>query len=154
MEQCLRILLADDDADDRYFFKEIMKDSPIKNKVITVVNGEKLMLYLIKTINNLPHILFLDINMPCKNGLECLTEIKRDNKLMNIPVIILTTSKPYDLLVNDLYEGGAHYFVQKISIEDLRNNLHFLIQHLINEEFKRPNKELFVFEYSTCKLSY
>ncbi|MBC8048251.1 MAG: response regulator, partial [Fimbriimonadaceae bacterium] len=82
----INVLLADDDKDDRYFFDKALKQIPIATHLKTVADGEKLMDYLLKNDVPLPDVLFLDLNMPRKNGSECLAEIKRNEKLKEIPV--------------------------------------------------------------------
>lgn len=112
--QKLDILLADDDTDDCLFFKDALEGMPVFTKFTTVHNGEQLMQLLNNKKNVLPHILFLDLNMPRKNGFECLAEIKQQAKLHNLPVIIFSTSFENEV-VNRLYENGAQYFIRKPS---------------------------------------
>lgn len=92
----LHILLADDDIDDRFFFDKALKEIPIANHLTTVNNGEQLMNYLIENSEHLPDVLFLDLSMPRKTGFECLSEIKENEKLKDLPVIMLSTSFPRD----------------------------------------------------------
>ena len=63
------ILLADDDADDRQFFIEAMSDLKMRNRLTVFKNGQELMDYLEHPETTVPHILFLDLNMPCKTGI-------------------------------------------------------------------------------------
>ena len=106
------ILLADDDEDDCLFFKEALTDLFIPASVNMVSNGVELMRYLESNLNNLPNVLFMDLNMPRKTGYECLSEIKKHEKLMHLPVIIFSTS--YNAEMADLlYEVGANYYVRK-----------------------------------------
>lgn len=106
-----KILLADDDEDDRAFFKEALDELLIPVNLTTVKDGVELMDYLSQS-NNLPDILFLDLNMPRKSGFECLTEIKKIDKLKHLAVIIFSTS--LDLKIIDvMYENGARYYIQK-----------------------------------------
>lgn len=77
----LNILLADDDSDDCLFFKEALRELLLSTNLTTVHDGEQLMQLLTNETNVLPHVLFLDLNMPRKNGFECLTEIKLSKKL-------------------------------------------------------------------------
>ncbi len=108
----LKILLADDDADDCFFFKEALSALPLPIHLTTVNDGEQLMDLLTNETNELPHVLFLDINMPRKNGFECLTEIKLNKMFRQFTVIIFSTSFNMDY-VNTLYQIGVHYFIRK-----------------------------------------
>ena len=107
----LNILLADDDIDDCAFFKKAVEDFPISTYCTAVHDGEQLMKQLTKK-NNLADVLFLDLNMPRKNGFECLKEIKLNKKLKQLPVIIFSTSFEQEV-VNALYENGAQHFIRK-----------------------------------------
>jgi CheY-like chemotaxis protein len=114
----LHIILADDDIDDRFFFEKALKEIPIPNRLTTVRDGEELMNYLHANPNQLPDVLFLDLSMPRKTGFECLTEIKEDEKLKHLPVIMLSTSFPRDNkyeqnIINMLYTIGAMDYIRK-----------------------------------------
>ena len=76
-KEYISIVLADDDSDDRMFFKDAFEELKIKTKVKTFTNGVELMNYLNIEDTVLPNVLFLDLNMPKKNGFECLKEIKK-----------------------------------------------------------------------------
>jgi CheY-like chemotaxis protein len=108
----LNILLADDDKDDCLFFKMALDALTIPTRLVTVVDGEKLMAYLSENTGQLPDVLFLDLNMPRKNGFECLAEIKLNRDLKHLPVIIFSTSFEQEV-VNLLYQNGAQYFMRK-----------------------------------------
>jgi CheY-like chemotaxis protein len=84
----LNILLADDDLDDCIFFKEAVGELMLSANLKVVHDGEQLMQLLISETSELPDVLFLDLNMPRKNGFECLTEIKLDPRLKQLPIII------------------------------------------------------------------
>ena len=71
----MNILLADDDADDCFFFEKALREIPMATQLTTVNDGERLMDHLSKNMEQLPDVLFLDLNMPRKSGFECLTEI-------------------------------------------------------------------------------
>ncbi len=72
----LNLLLADDDTDDCFFFKEALEELPVSAKFTFVNDGVQLMQLLIVNDTSLADALFLDLNMPRKNGFECLSEIK------------------------------------------------------------------------------
>lgn len=110
----LNILLADDDADDCLFFKQALDGfNPTPN--LSIVNdGEQLMEYLTANSANLPHVLFLDINMPRKNGIECLAEIRQNVKLKDLSVVMVSTSNSWDT-INQLFKSGTHIYIHKPS---------------------------------------
>ena len=110
----LNILLADDDMDDCRFFKEALEALPLTTKLTTVNNGEELMTYLLENTDHQPHVLFLDINMPRKNGFECLSEIKHHDKLKDLPVVMFSTSNAQDK-INILFNTGADVYIRKPS---------------------------------------
>jgi len=77
-KNALHILLADDDEDDRLFFKDAFEEVKVQTKVEFVFDGLQLMDHLMNPDTKLPDILFLDLNMPKKTGKECLIEIKKN----------------------------------------------------------------------------
>jgi CheY-like chemotaxis protein len=114
----IRILLADDDKDDRFFFEKALSADSISSELVTVHDGEHLMKYLAENVKRLPDVLFLDLNMPRKNGFECLTEIKESKPFKKIPVVMFSTSYPrdknYELnMITMLYKIGAIDFIRK-----------------------------------------
>ena len=140
----LKILLADDDTDDCLFFKDALEGIPISIEFTAVHDGEQLMQFLNNETNPLPQILFLDLNMPRKNGFECLAEIKQNKKLDAIPVVIFSTSFEKEV-VSKLYENGAKYFIRKPSefLQFKKIILHVLTL-LFQENISQPAKENFV----------
>ena len=108
----IHLLLADDDKDDCLFFAEALEELPLSTHLTTVHDGEQLMQFLTKKAEQLPHVLFLDLNIPRKNGLECLAEIRLNKKLKGLFVIIFSTSSEQDI-VNMLYKNGAHHYIRK-----------------------------------------
>jgi CheY-like chemotaxis protein len=108
----LNILLADDDTDDCIFFKKALEELQLSTNLTIVYDGEQLMQLLTKETNELPHVLFLDINMPRKNGFECLSEIKTNNRLKALPVVMFSTSYSQDK-VSLLFKIGAHVYIHK-----------------------------------------
>ena len=108
----VNLLLADDDTDDRIFFKDALQDLSIKAALYTVEDGVELMNFLTSEATILPDLLFLDINMPRKNGFECLAEIKSSTKLKELPVIVFSTSLDREV-ADKFYDKGAHYYIRK-----------------------------------------
>ena len=114
----LNILLADDDADDRSFFEKALKEIPIDTRLTTVNDGEQLMDSLSQNTEQLPDVLFLDLSMPRKGGFECLTEMKNNLKLKDIPVVMFSTSYTQDFnyelgMIGVLYKIGVQDYIRK-----------------------------------------
>ena len=106
------LLLADDDPDDCFFFMKALEELPYTISLTTVNDGEQLMKLLTTIRGPLPDTLFLDLNMPRKSGFECLSEIKEDEKLKSMPVIIYSTSLDH-AVAEILYQKGAHSYIRK-----------------------------------------
>lgn len=117
------LLLADDDADDRGIFKDALDELPDTGKLETVNDGAELMQYLHDTPDDLPDVLFLDLNMPRKTGSECLMEIKAHDKLKKLIVIIFSTT--FDVnTISALYDQGANFYMSKpASFSELKNKI-------------------------------
>ena len=140
----LKILLADDDTDDCYFLKEALKELPLPTQLTSVHDGELLMQLLTKENNELPDMLFLDLNMPRKNGFECLAEIRRNDKLKQLPVIIYSTSF-HNKIAEMLYKNGATYYISKPSeISPLKKTVQQIITSIAEGNISQPAKENFV----------
>lgn len=107
----IRILLADDDEGDRLIFEEAMGELELNLKVQTVNNGMQLMEYLTKS-TILPHLVFLDLNMPRKNGLECLKEIRSNEKFAAISIAIYSTSA-LEKDIEETFRNGANVYIKK-----------------------------------------
>lgn len=137
-------MLADDDHDDCIFFKEALEELQVQAKLKILNDGVKLMTLLSKPDIILPDALYLDLNMPRKNGFECVIEIKQMEKLKSIPVIIFSTS--FDPNVVDiLYEQGATYYMQKPAMfSNLKNIIAKSLQLISIPTIQKPLKENFV----------
>ena len=138
----LNILLADDDKDDRFFFQKALDALDIQHHFATVEDGEKLMTHLKKNAKSLPDVLFLDLNMPRKNGTECLSEIKLNAKLKGLPVVIYSTSLHKEI-ADQLHKTGAHYYIQKDELDKLIKMLTKTFA-LLKENGKQPGRDKFV----------
>ncbi|HEY6062574.1 MAG TPA: response regulator [Chitinophagaceae bacterium] len=113
-----KILLADDDADDCFFFEKALREIPLATHLDIVNDGERLMDYLSKNVNQLPDVLFLDLNMPRKSGFECLTEIIENIKLKDLYVVMFSTSYTLDRIyeqsmIDVLHRIGAQDYIRK-----------------------------------------
>ncbi|CAM4148348.1 response regulator [Zobellia nedashkovskayae] len=105
---------ADDDEDDRMFFEEAIQEIFPEIKMKLFSNGRLLLTYIVSSLSagNLPRLIFLDLNMPVMNGIECLQELKKNELLLNIPIVIYTTSS-YEGDRLKLEELGVNHFLTK-----------------------------------------
>lgn len=108
------VLLADDDEDDRLFFTDAFEELKMKTVVKTVNDGAELMDYLQSPDARLPHVLFLDINMPRKGGLECLREIRGSEDLKDLSVAMYSTSSS-EKDIEETFVQGANIYINKPS---------------------------------------
>jgi CheY-like chemotaxis protein len=114
------ILLADDDEEDRELTRDALQNSHLANELKFVVDGQDLLDYLRRegrwAGNGVdaprPGIILLDLNMPKKDGREALAEIKADQSLRRIPVVVLTTSKDESDVLST-YDLGVSSFITK-----------------------------------------
>jgi CheY-like chemotaxis protein len=129
-KKTMHILFSDDDTDDALLFTQAADLMTSSILLSFAEDGEQLMRYLSKEM--LPDLIFLDLNMPVKNGMECLREIRSDKKLDWLPVIIYTTSdNPKDIDI--CYELRANlYVVKPTSFESIIKTL----KKIINIDFK------------------
>ncbi|MEP6794366.1 MAG: response regulator [Saprospiraceae bacterium] len=108
----LHVLLADDDEDDRMIFKDALEEVRIKTRLTMVKDGIQLMDYLLQDECDYPGIVFLDLNMPRKGGIECLREIRNSTKLKNLSVAIYSTSAS-ESDIEDTFIKGANVYIKK-----------------------------------------
>jgi CheY-like chemotaxis protein len=110
------ILMADDDEDDRDLARDAFEDAGLDGQIRFVCDGQHLLDYLRnqqrRLENHRPAIIVLDLNMPRMDGREALSEIKADDSLCEIPVVVLTTSKDAED-IQRCYCAGASSFIAK-----------------------------------------
>ena len=121
----LQILIAEDDADDRYLIGTAFAEKGYSEKIDFVENGVELLSYLENILligpdeKNLPCVILLDLNMPKKDGREALKELKQHPIFKKIPVIVFTTTKN-EIEIKRCYELGANsYVVKPLTFDDL-----------------------------------
>jgi len=117
--QPIVILLADDDEEDQMLACDALAEAKVSAEIICVTDGEDLMDYLCRRGKYTPpanaprpDVIFLDLNMPKKDGREALREIKANPELRQIPVVVLTTSKAEEDILRS-YDSGASSFISK-----------------------------------------
>jgi len=115
----IAILIAEDDEEDRMLVRDALVESRLANNIHFVEDGEQLLDYLYsrgnyedKTQHPRPGLILLDLNMPKMDGREALKEIKKDEDLKMIPIIVLTTSQAEEDILKT-YNLGINSFITK-----------------------------------------
>lgn len=115
------ILIADDDPDDCVLVKDAFDECQILSPLYFVHDGEDLMAYLTRRppftdsrSHPMPGLILLDLNMPRKDGREVLSEIRANEHLRGIPIVVMTTSSDSEDIVTS-YQAGANSFITKPS---------------------------------------
>lgn len=113
------LLMAEDDPQDRLLTEEALREARLSNRLYVVEDGDQLMRYLHhqppyedQVLYPRPGIILLDLNMPKKDGRTCLREIQASPALRRIPVVVLTTSKEEEEILNS-YDLGANSYICK-----------------------------------------
>lgn len=131
------ILIAEDDADDRFLLQSAFEENGYTDVLYFVENGVELIEYLQKLINGAkdlkaPKFILLDLNMPKKDGREVLKEIKQNDSLKRIPVIIFSTTNN-EQEMRRCYELGANSYITKPnSFENLIKTVAAIRSYWIN----------------------
>ncbi|MFV8351703.1 response regulator [Flavobacterium sp. XS2P14] len=111
-QDSMHILLADDDEDDRTFFSEAIQELKMNNKLTLFKDGNDLMDYLVHPEIKLPHVLFLDLNMPGRTGIDCLKEIRSNARFKDVSIAIYSTSSA-ERDIEDTFIEGANIYIKK-----------------------------------------
>jgi CheY-like chemotaxis protein len=132
------ILIADDDNDDQYMIKQAFASINLTENVRTVSDGVELLDYLFQKGKYkdapilLPKVILLDLNMPKKDGRECLKEIKNHPKLKTIPIVIYSTSSNPDDIAYAYENGASSYITKPYSYQELVKIMEIFKQYWFN----------------------
>lgn len=115
------ILLVEDNSGDADLAREALEDSKLKNNLYVTADGEEAMDFLYKKGKHAdkprPDLIILDLNLPKKDGREVLAEIKNDDDLKRIPVVILTSSKAEEDIIKTYNLHANCYITKPIDLE-------------------------------------
>jgi len=147
----INILIADDDKEDALLLTEALQDVLPSCKCIHTIDG----ITALRCIKNdvTPDIVFLDLNMPLKNGIHCLKDIHHLDLLPDTPIIIYSTSHNMkDIKVADEY-GAAFYIVKPSSFNELNKIISRAVELLGRPSGERLKKSDFVLREKTFNYS-
>lgn len=144
-KQNIRVLLTDDDEDDREFFADAIADLQLDFPVEFCSNGLELLNRLYDKNLHVPDIIFLDLNMPVMSGFETLQEIRDDAKFKNIPVIAIYSTSATEEGIKSTFGLGANaYVVKPVSFDDLKKLLRKVIEMDWKEKLKNSEIESYI----------
>ena len=116
MANPINILLVEDNPADARLIKEVFKDTKTKNRLYVVKDGVEAMAFLNQEFEYAdiprPDVILLDLNLPRKDGREVLKELKEDNVLKRVPIVILTTSSAEEDIIKT-YNNHANCYITK-----------------------------------------
>ena len=120
--QIKNVLLAEDDEEDVLLFKTVVSELNQDIKIDVATDGTELM-KILQQVSTLPEVIFLDLNMPHKNGFECLREIKSNEKWNSIKIVILSTSSQPQQIETAYKCGADLYLAKPVSYTHFKNLL-------------------------------
>lgn len=124
----LKILLIEDDAIEIMKFKRVLSNLRLNHTVVDANNGEEA-LKLLKISEQMPNIILLDLNMPKIDGIEFLSNLKKNDKLRHIPTVVLTTSNNVKDLKKCYKIGVAGYILKPLKYEDYITKMESLLTY-------------------------
>jgi CheY-like chemotaxis protein len=127
MDKNRKILIIDDDEDDRELFCDALHDVRDDIACLGFPGGESALKYLRSGKNDPPDYIFLDLNMPGMNGQDCLEEIKKIPKLKGIPVIIYSTAKQQENIEMMKRSGAACFLVKPHGYGKIIESIRYVI---------------------------
>ncbi|MDO6439273.1 response regulator [Cyclobacterium sp. 1_MG-2023] len=143
----LNVVLADDDEDDRFLFGEAIKQLSIKTKLSLFKDGQELMDYLFSNEMERPNLLFLDLNMPVKNGMQCLREIRQNLAFKDLAIAIYSTSST-EQDIEDTFIYGANIYINKpSSFNKLKEVIEKVLQINWQYHTSNMNRNTFLFRF-------
>ena len=119
--------LVDDDVDDQEFFREALNEINPSIKCLTAINGDEALQKLKEWKGPLPDFIILDLNLPRMNGKKCLVEIKKNNALSEIPVVIYSTTSEKKIIEEMEALGAACFIVNPNRLSLLCDSLRDLL---------------------------
>jgi DNA-binding response OmpR family regulator len=138
----VNIFIAEDDSDDFLLLKEAIQTILPKFNILHSINGKAFLNSITKGIE--ADLIFLDLNIPQKNGIDCLIELRKMDKLAAVPIIIYSTSSDFDDIDRCYKNGCTLYLVKPTSFKDLVVQIKKIFFRLGLRREDLQSKDLFV----------
>jgi CheY-like chemotaxis protein len=123
MQNFLLTLLIDDDEDDQEFFSMAIKETDPHAQCVFANDGIHALEKFKTDESFMPSVIFIDINMPRMNGLQCLSEIKKLSRIQHVPTYIYSTSDEKSIVEECLRLGASGFIKKQITVEQLQKQL-------------------------------
>jgi CheY-like chemotaxis protein len=134
----LHVFIADDDPEDLEFFEMALKEISERVKITTAKNGRELLDFIQIVI---PDIIFLDINMPCMNGIDCLAELRQVRHLEHVPIIMYSTATKAEH-IDKSYSLGANLYIKKpVYFAAIKEELSRVLSLSLGELMPQPARD-------------
>ena len=138
----VQVLLADDNKNEHVFFTHALKYVGFETALTSIYSSQQLLGHLAQ--EKLPDILFLDVNMPMKNGLECLSLLRADERYRDMPIIMYSTSDNRRDTDQSFLLGADLYIRKPVEIDELVAALAQVFQLYHSGQLQRISREAFV----------
>ena len=125
-------LLVDDDMDDTFVFGEVLKEVDPAIGFKTAGNGQEALEKLLADETPLPDVIFMDLNMPRMDGKQCLMELKNNERLRHIPVMMYTTSSRSADIEESMQLGAICFITKPADFKELKNILSIIADNTGN----------------------
>ena len=162
----INILIVDDNEDDVYLIKKAINDVRLVNIVNVLYNGHEALSYLRKQGEYegvaTPGLVLLDINMPIMDGFEVLDEMKNDDELRTIPVVMLTTSSRDEDVIKAYTDGACSFISKPVSMESFTKAMEYFSLYwamvcsgttITMMAYALPNRILFQLHHWDCQVN-
>lgn len=132
MSRTKKFLLVDDDTDDSFLFGEVLAEVDPTIQFETASNGQEALEHLVTEGKPLPDVIFMDLNMPRMDGKQCLFEIKQNERLQHIPVMMYTTSSHSTDIEQSMQLGAICFITKPSDSKELKNILSIIANNAHN----------------------
>ncbi len=141
----MKIVLVDDDEDDRLFFSDALQELTLATELTEFQNGRELLDYLSQENIEHPQLIFLDLNMPVMDGFQCLREIRKNPDLKDLVVAIYSTSSS-EKDIEETFVNGANIYINKPNrFEELKKTIAQVVKRNYQYRENEMDKANFLF---------
>jgi CheY-like chemotaxis protein len=134
----LHVFLADDDPEDIDLFESALKEISSTIKITIARDGREL-LEFVRIVT--PDMIFLDINMPCMNGLDCLSELRRLTYLRDVPIIMYSTGTKAEHIEQSYALGANRYIKKPVYFASIKEQLSQVVALNLSDLVPQPARE-------------